>query len=121
MAEPFDRARGFDCCLWVCDWIADQAGIDPAAAMRGAYSDLRGAVALVRSWGGFVCMWRVHMALAGFNTTREPQDGDVAVVRDAAGQHVAAIRVGDKWAAKSRGGVCIEDFPMIVAWSIGRG
>ncbi len=58
------------------------------------------------------------MARAGFAETLAPTEGDVGVVRDAAGQIVAAIRLNDQWAAKSKSGLCIEDFPMIVAWTI---
>lgn len=119
MAEPFARPHA-DCCMWVADWIAARTGIDPAADLRGAYTNAAGALRQVRRWGDFETMWRVHMALAGFNETRRPQEGDVGVVRDAAGQLVSAIRVGRMWAAKSRGGLCFEDFPMIVAWSLAR-
>lgn len=120
MSEPFARPQS-DCCFFVADWVELCTGIDPAADLRGRYHNLAGALRLVTLWGGFETMWRVHMALAGFNTTREPQDGDVGVVIDAAGQTVAAIRVGDKWAAKSATGLAIEDFRMVVAWSIPRG
>lgn len=119
MAEPFRRPDA-DCCALVADWVEACTGIDPAAAMRGAYSDRRGAVAIIRAAGGFAAMWRTHMTLAGFDETETPREGDVGVVRDAAGQLVAAIRFDGKWAAKTRGGLCIEDFPMVVAWSIPR-
>lgn len=121
MRAPFSRATGMDCCLWPCDWILACTGVDPAADMRGAYRNAAGAYRLIKRWGDFETMWRVHMALAGFNTTRRPARGDVGVVRDARGQTVAAIRTGARWAAKAERGLVSEDFHMIVAWSIPHG
>lgn len=121
MRAPFSRASGMDCCLWPCDWILARTGVDPAAEMRGAYKNAAGAYRLIKRWGDFETMWRVHLALAGFNTTHRPVRGDVGVVRDAKGRTVAAIRTGHAWAAKAERGLVIEDFRMIVAWSIQRG
>lgn len=120
-ATRFDRAAGADCAMWVADWIKAQTGIDPAADLRGTYHNLAGALRQIRRWGDFETMWRVHMAVAGFNTTKAPQLGDVGVVVDATGQTIAAIRTERGWAAKAERGVIIEDFCMVVAWSIARG
>jgi hypothetical protein len=119
MREPFRRPDA-DCCMWVADWVLAAAGIDPAAALRGSYGDARTAARQIRRFGSFEGMWRICMGWSGFATTTEPRDGDVGVVRDALGRPVAAIRTGGAWAAKTRGGVIIEDFPMLVAWSIAR-
>lgn len=120
MGRPFARPHD-DCCALVADWIVQRTGIDPAAGFRGAYSDLRGALRLIRGAGGFLSMWRLHMTLAGFDETTEPTVGDVGVVRDRAGQDIAAIRVPTGWAAKAERGVLIEDLPMLCAWSLARG
>lgn len=118
MAAPFDRAAGTDCAMWVADWIAAATGIDPAADLRGTYRTGPGALRQIRRWGDFETMWRVHMAVAGFVTTRAPAVGDVGVVLDAAGQTVAAIRLDGTWAAKGARGIVSEDFEMLVAWSL---
>lgn len=107
--------------MFVADWVEKASGIDPAADLRGTYANAAGALRQTRHWGDFETMWRVHMAFAGFNTTAEPQPGDVGVVFDAAGQTVSAIRVDGAWAAKSKAGIVIEDFRMVVAWSLARG
>lgn len=119
-AEPFARPHA-DCCSFAADWVLARTGVDPAADLRGAYADERGALRLIRRWGGFDLMWKVHMAMAGFNETRAPHEGDVGVVRDGSGRMVSAIRVHGGWAAKAADGLIIEDFPMIVAWSLRRG
>lgn len=120
MAEPF-RRPDCDCAMWVADWIEAATGTDPAAAMRGAYTNAAGALRIQRAWGGYLTMWKVCMSLAGFNETRTPVEGDVGVVRDAAGQIVSAIRVHGGWAAKTKGGIVIEDFAVLCAWSLRRG
>jgi hypothetical protein len=120
MARPFARPHD-DCCFFVADFVRARTGIDPAADLRGSYSTERQALRLIRRWGDFMTMWKVHMALAGFNETRAPVAGDVGVVRDRAGQVVSAIRVPGAWAAKASRGVVIEDFPMLCAWSLARG
>lgn len=121
MATEFDRATGADCAMWVASWVERATGIDPAANLRGTYASAFGAARQIARFGGFVVMWRLHMAVAGFNTTHDPVEGDVAVVVDAAGNTVSAIRFDDKWAAKSEGGIVVEDFRMLVAWSLKRG
>ena len=120
MGRPFARPQD-DCCALVADWIVERTGIDPAAGFRGAYSDLRGALRLIRGAGGFLAMWRVHMTLAGFDETAEPAVGDVGVVREAGGRDIAAIRVPGNWAVKAERGLLIEDLPMLCAWSLACG
>jgi len=121
MARPFDRASGNDCAMWVADWVLKVTGVDPAADLRGTYTNEVGAARQIIRWGGYVSMWRVHMATAGFNTTTFPQEGDVGVVLDAADQTISAIRFDGKWAAKTTNGIIVEDFRMLVAWSLSRG
>ncbi len=50
--EPFAWGRQ-DCCLFACDGILAQTGLDPAAGMfRGKYRDALGAARLVKKHGG---------------------------------------------------------------------
>ena len=119
-STPFSRPD-HDCCFMAANWVLAATGVDPAADLRGRYTDARGAARLLRRWGGMDCMWRVHMALAGFNTTLSPVCGDVGVVRDLTGALVAGIRAGRTWAVKASRGVVLEDFPAVVCWSLQRG
>lgn len=120
MSKPFSLPEN-DCCFTTANWIRELTGIDPAADLRGTYGTESEARRIVARWGGFLTMWKVHMALAGFSETRAPIEGDVGVVRDAAGQIVSAIRVTDGWAAKTKGGLVIEEFAVLCAWSVVRG
>lgn len=116
-ARPFARPEA-DCCFHAADWVLRRTGIDPAIDLRDSYHDLRGAVRVIRAWGGFEAMWRWHMALASFATTAIPQEGDIGVLQDRRGQMLTGIRTGRAWATKTRQGVLIEDFPCRVAWSL---
>ncbi|MFK5596493.1 DUF6950 family protein [Methylobacterium sp. HMF5984] len=120
MGEPFARPHA-DCCFFVADWILARTGIDPAADLRGTYTNATGALRLIRAWGDFLTMWRVHMALAGFNETRTPAVGDVGVVRGGDGAIVAAIRVPGAWVGKAPRGLTHDDMPAFCAWSLARG
>lgn len=51
MSAPFVWGR-HDCCLWAADVVLALTGLDPAAALRGQYSDELGALRLVRQLGG---------------------------------------------------------------------
>lgn len=117
MAAPFVRGT-CDCCLWACDWVVTLRGIDPAAPLRGRYRTAIGAERHIRRAGGLEPLARTLMDAAGFAVTTTPRAGDLGLVVDAARQHVLAIRLVAGWAAKAKRGIVIEDFPMIVAWSI---
>ncbi len=118
-AEPFVRPD-HDCVGFVCSWLLKATGTDPGAHLR-SYSGLAAAERIIRRHGGFLPLWASCMAAAGFQETSAPRLGDVGVVRDAAGQQVAAIRMRGAWAGKSATGVQIERFPMLAAWSLARG
>lgn len=118
--KPFCRPND-DCCFMSANWVLAATGVDPAADLRDQYSDVRGAARLLRRWGGMDTMWRVHMAMAGFNTTLSPVSGDVGVVRDLTGTLVAGIRAGHVWAVKASRGILLEDLPAVVCWSLQRG
>ncbi len=119
-ARPFARPDA-DCCFHAADWVLRRTGIDPAIDLRGTYSDLRGAVQIIRAWGGFEAMWRWNMAVCGFTVTAAPQEGDVGILRDRLGRALAGIRVRRTWAMKSRQGVLFEEGSCLVAWSLARG
>lgn len=51
MAEPFAWGT-HDCCLFAADAVLAQTDADPAAGLRGTYSDARGALELLTALGG---------------------------------------------------------------------
>lgn len=83
-AEPFRWGRN-DCCLFACDGILAQTGLDPAAKMfRGKYRDALGAARLVRKHGGVEAIAAQVCAAHGWPELLTPslaQRGDVVGTR----------------------------------------
>lgn len=106
-----------DCCLWATGWVAERTGIDPAPDLRGAYATELGAARHVAREGGFLEMWRMRMARAGFAETDDPQMGDVGVVRLSSGL-TAAVRTRIGWATKGQAGIVVTPGVAAVAWRV---
>jgi hypothetical protein len=45
-----------DCCTSACDVFNRVHGVDPMAPLRGKYHDMRGAMEIIRGYGGFGLM-----------------------------------------------------------------
>lgn len=73
-----------DCCLFACDGILAQTGLDPAAGLfRGQYRDALGAARLVRKHGGVEAIAASVCAAHGWPelpTPRLAQRGDVVLI-----------------------------------------
>lgn len=81
--SPFKFGQ-VDCCLFACDGILAQTGLDPAAKMfRGKYRDALGAARLVRKHGGVEAIAAKVCAAHGWPelpTPRLAQRGDVVLL-----------------------------------------
>jgi hypothetical protein len=82
-ATPFCWGT-FDCGLWLADWcmVARPEIDDPAAHLRGAYSDARGAHTLMPQ-GGFAALVSGIAGAAGLRPTSDYEPGTIALVRPA--------------------------------------
>lgn len=69
-----------DCVLWVCNWIKEQRGVDPAAPWRGSYTSEMAARRLVARAGGLEALVADGMARAGLVPTDDPLPGDVGLI-----------------------------------------
>lgn len=107
-----------DCSLVMADWCLAVRGVDPAASLRGRYTTALGAMRHVRRLGGFEAMARSLMAGCGFSTTEAPGPGDVGLVNHPVVGPVFAIRCSLGWAVKSPDGVAVDEYPIMVAWSL---
>ena len=118
-----------DCCLFLADWIAHRDGLDPAADLRGTYSTEREMRNLLKAKGGIFnvvgsCAERAGLQRIG---TAQPRPGDVGLVNVCIklwrGRGVlvpvGAILVSPSlWAIRPRErGVCINQFPVVMAWT----
>lgn len=99
-----------DCCLFVCDGVAELTGTDPAARWRGLYSSEKGARRLIRDNGGVV-----GLANLAFGAPVPPMlagRGDVVLVETQDGDALS-LCVGDRLAAQGASG--IEYLPLTSA------
>lgn len=81
--QPFSWGKQ-DCCLFACDGVLAQTGLDPAAGMfRGKYRDALGAARLVRKHGGVEAIAAKVCQRMGFAEVpvRMAQRGDVVTVK----------------------------------------
>ncbi len=79
--EPF-RWGVFDCCLLAADSVEALTGFDPAAGLRGTYSDEEGARKILEREGGLAALVGRICRERGFREIAPlyAQRGDVAVV-----------------------------------------
>lgn len=106
-----------DCSLFLADWWMEVHGVDPAASLRGSY-DSQETCHKVLFWrGGLVCVVSGLAKTVGAVRTRNPQDGDFAVIR-VRNKVVGAIRVGEFWAVRNEQIGFVSDARVLRAWSI---
>lgn len=106
-----------DCFCWVCDWIAQVRGVDPAAPWRGRYRDEAGAAAFYGD-AGFTALVECALAASGLVRTSDPRSGDVGLVVQLGVIPTMAIRTGLGWACKAPVGVRTRPHMMLMAWSV---
>lgn len=107
-----------DCCLWVCDLIAAQTGVDLAAPLRG-YSSRLGAARKLREFaaGGLpeaaIKIARQH----GCKPAGKPYGGDLwAVVVTPAGVGLAVWH-GSGWLGRTADGVgVVPPWQAVLVW-----
>lgn len=116
-ATPFVDGQS-DCALTIADWVMLAKGCpDPAHDLRGQYSTALGRERLLKRRGGLKAVMAVCAGRAGLETTRKPKRGDIGIV-SIAGQRLAAICLGETWAAKGQGLVVERPSRIIQAWSV---
>jgi hypothetical protein len=79
--QPFQWGVS-DCAMWAFDCVRDMTGCDPAADLRGNYSNAREAMRLLRAEGGWasVCAARIGLAVP----LPDVRDGDVVLLDSSA-------------------------------------
>lgn len=102
-----------DCCLFACDGIRSQTGLDPAAKLfRGRYRDAAGAVRLVRKHGGIEAIAESVCRAHGFEELASPllaQRGDVVLVEVEDGmKHAVGLCLGAECAFAGTDGLVMR-------------
>lgn len=104
-AQPFEWGSN-DCCLWAADAVLAMTGDDPAADLRGAYCNARGANDVLGKLGG--------IAAAGARGGEEipplcAQVGDVGLVSSDGSRDSLAVCIGEHWLAVVKQGLGLVD------------
>lgn len=117
-----------DCCMPMADWIVDARSADPAADLRGTYSDARSCILMLRREGGLRPMLDRRFAAVGVRRTTEPRRGDVGTIKTWAAhgnravlRQIGAICLGSDRVAiftPDAGLLILSDTPPLVAWRV---
>lgn len=124
--QPFQWGKQ-DCCLFACDGILAQTGLDPAAEMfRGKYRDALGAARLVRKHGGIEAIAVKVCRKYGWPELFSPrlaQRGDVVLMDVTDGmKYMLGVSIGDSAAFPGTDGLVFLPLKACRrAWAIGRG
>lgn len=100
-ASPFKWGL-LDCVLLAADCMAACTGVDPAAEIRGTYSDAIGASRLVRDLGGLAAIAAAHCGPEVAPALAQPSD--IGLVMNE-GRECLAVRSGAMWFAPGASGV----------------
>lgn len=109
-----------DCCLWVCDLIAQATGVDLAAPLRGYRSRLGACRKLKAFAGGGLCEAAVKLAAAArLKPASSPWSGElVGVVADANGPALALFHNGAWLGRTTRGVTALPPHAAVIAWRL---
>lgn len=69
-----------DCLLRLADWVEFKRGCDPAADLRGTYSNMLGAARIVKDAGGMAHLIDARLSAVGIRRTTIWGRGDIAVL-----------------------------------------
>lgn len=107
MAGPFVWGRR-DCCLAAALAFDLLHGVDPMAGLHHQYHDRRGAVALIRSSGGFASLCHVQAHRAGLRASDEaPGAIGLLTLASVTGRALGLCIEPGLWAAKAPQGATI--------------
>jgi hypothetical protein len=111
----------WDCCVFLADWCVAVGYDDPMAFIRGRYASEAEALELAKRPG------LLRLATRGFRDiglarTRQPIDGDVAVLRRPTVDGldvVCAIRSGERWVSLLERGLLVDaSGTLLRAWRV---
>lgn len=116
-ARPFALGTA-DCVTLAADWIRARTGTDPIADCRCYAGD---ANACLAERGGLLRAAGRALRHAGLPMTRNPQPGDVAIVKLGSNLAVCAIRSERGWVLRLDDGLASlppERVRVLAAWSV---
>jgi hypothetical protein len=112
---PFEWGRN-DCCLFAADAVLAIAGTDPAADLRGRYSDALGAMRLVEDQGGLRAI--AFTALGEAVSPLMAGVGDVVLITNEGRELLAICNGVDAIGPGLDGMVALSMAAAIAAWKV---
>lgn len=109
-----------DCSMVLADWAIDNGHPDPAAALRGTYSDELGWKLIVVARGGLLPLVSDLCARAGFTATDTAARGVIGVVGSVRhpDRQWGAIHDGERWLVRAADGFGPITAPTLGMWVI---
>jgi hypothetical protein len=109
-----------DCCLFLADWAMWLGHEDPAAHLRGTYSDDDGFRAIIAAHEGVVPVVAACVANINGKRVQQPRCGSVGVIGSAANikRQWGAIFDGSRWIVRSRQGIGPIAAKPLAIWEI---
>ena len=103
-----------DCALWAASLVAEATGRDPAAALRGTYSDWAGCRAVLARHGGMLSLARDLMD----NILPESGGDGVCVAEVGARRFAGVVSHGRLFLKTERGVIAPEHWRPLARWAI---
>lgn len=105
-----------DCSMPMADWIMLVRGVDPAADLRGSYSDALSCARMLRREGGQRAMLDRRFAAVGVLRTDAPARNDVGTVKAPAERHgrVVLREIGAIFLDRQRTAIFTPDAGMLI-------
>ena len=121
-----EAGRGFelgaaDCVTLAADWVRLRRGVDPIADCRGYAGDANACLIDKGGRGGLIRAAGQALRCLGLPMTRDPQPGDVAVVKLGANLAICAIRTPRGWVMRLDDGLAsvpAERVRLLAAWRV---
>lgn len=111
LSAPFAWGTN-DCCMFAADCVQAVTGIDPAAALRGTYSNALEAVAALESLGGIEALADAHSVSRVELNFEHVGDVCIAIID---GRDSLCVWGGDAWLGPSTDGLTTVDASAITA------
>jgi hypothetical protein len=118
-ARPWDPGT-VDCCLFLADWAMWLGHPDPAAHLRGTYSDEAGFESIIREAGGVAPVVAGCVANINGQPLASPHVGAIGVIGSPTNisRQWGAIFDGTHWLVRSRAGVGPLSAKPLAVWEI---
>lgn len=113
--KPFEW-KVTDCCSTANRWVFLKTGISPISLSGFDFETEEEAKSILKKNRNLLVACRKAMTM--FEKTKEPQEGDIGIIRIYEDTICAAIRMKNGWFTRNENGIISFETTPIIAWSI---